>query len=871
MQSQDLRRKFLSFFRDAGHEIVHSSSVIPHDDPSLLFINAGMNQFKQVFLGGAIMPYTKAATAQKCIRVGGKHNDLDNVGFTSRHLTFFEMLGNFSFGDYFKKDAIKYAWRLATEVFELDPKKIWVSVFQKDDEAFELWREWTDEKRIVRLGEKDNFWAMGDTGPCGPCSELLYDRGETFGSATSPLHDTEGERFFEFWNLVFMEFNRDQNGKMHPLPKQSIDTGMGLERMASLKMGAHTVFETDILRSLIAEVENISGKPYGSNPAYHVIADHIRSLCFAIADGAQPSNVERGYVLRKILRRAVRYGRTLDLYKPFLGKVATRLTHLMGEDFPELVEAKDKIQEILHLEEENFLRTLSRGGNILQNIIDDAKKTSTKQISGSDAFRLKDTYGFPLDELLLIAKDNELEVNLDTFQLLEEQAKERSRASQKELSQEAKANLFEDFVKKHGGSEFVGYDHLNTDGSIIGILRGDKFVESLDEGESGLVILDKTTFYAEMGGQVGDRGTLTHHDIIFDVEDTIQPFTGIIAHKGKVRQGTLLMGEPLHTNVDSQRRNAVRHNHTATHLLHYALTKVLGDHIRQAGSLVEEERLRFDFNHHKALSAEEIREVEQLINEKILQDTSVKTYQMDYEKIRGQSGVKQFFGEKYGKTVRIVDIGDYSKELCGGTHANSLASIGLFRILKEGSVASGVRRIEAVTGLHALKFVYDKENLLISIADELKTEPSKALGRIQTLLDEIKKQKEEMKKLRSFHLKSLVEEVLSKKQEVNFGTLIAYSSPDLDTEDLIQLGQLLIVKIDSGVVFLGAISADRIQTHIRLTPNLVAKGKKAADFVKAIGVHIEGSGGGKPDSAMAGGKNPSGFEKATAEIKHLLS
>lgn len=849
MHSQNLRRKFLSFFREKQHEIVPSSSVIPHDDPSLLFINAGMNQFKQIFLGQSVMPYTRAATAQKCVRVGGKHNDLDNVGFTTRHLTLFEMLGNFSFGDYFKKEAIRYAWELSTEVLELDPKKIWVTVFQKDDEAFELWKEWVPEGRIVRLGEKDNFWAMGDTGPCGPCSELLYDRGDQFGNATSPLNDKDGERFFEFWNLVFMEFNRDSAGKMVPLPKQSIDTGMGLERLVSLKMGVNTVFETDILRSLIAEVENISKKPYASNPAFHVIADHIRSLSFAIADGATPSNVERGYVLRKILRRAVRYGRTLDLNKPFLGKVATRLLDLMGEDFPELKTSKDKIQEILYLEEENFLKTLSRGGNILQSIIDDAKETSSKQISGKDAFRLKDTYGFPLDELLLIAKDNELEVNLDAFQLLEEEAKERSRASQKEISQEARVNLFEGFVKKHGTSHFVGYDALDVEGAITGIFDGEKFVDRLQEGQSGMIILDKTSFYAEMGGQVGDHGILSHNGARFKVIDTTTPFTGVIAHKGIMEHGTLLVGEPLHAKVDEKRRTLIRHNHTATHLLHYALTKILGDHIRQAGSLVEDHRLRFDFNHHKGLTPEEIREVEKFVNEKIMKDGEVKTYSIDYEQVKNNAGIKQFFGEKYGKTVRVVDIDDYAKELCGGTHASSLAPIGLFRILKEGSIASGVRRIEAVTGLDALEFMYAKENEMTLLDQELKLEQ--------------KKHREALKKFRTLYLEKLAEGILQKKEKV-----ITYASSDLASEELVQLGQMLAAKIDSGAIFLGSKTADRIQVHLRLTPDL---GKNAVEIIKTLAVHIEGSGGGKADMATAGGKNPLGFDKAAQELKRIIT
>ena len=518
MISQEIRRSFLKYFKDKGHAVISSSSVVPHDDPTLLFTNAGMNQFKDVFLGKSQRDYTRATTSQKCIRVGGKHNDLDNVGHTARHLTFFEMLGNFSFGDYFKKEAIAYAWEVSTKIFGFDPEQIWITVFREDDEAFELWKTIVPEKKIVRMDEKDNFWAMGDTGPCGPCSELYYDRGAKFGSAKSPKEDTDGTRYLEFWNLVFMQFNRDKNGNMPPLPKQSIDTGSGLERVVALKLGVETVFATDVLSRIIGQIENVSGKKYNPNdphlaPAFHVISDHIRSLCFAMADGASPSNVERGYILRKLLRRAVRYGRMLGLQEPFLAKIMPSLIETMGPDYHELKTSQDRTAEILTLEEESFIRTLKRGGNILSSVIENAQKSSNKQIDGEEAFKLKDTYGFPLEEILLIAKDTGLQVNLEAYELLEAGAKERSRSAKAQHTQEAQESLFKDYVEKHGVCQFVGYDQTSTEGTITALVVDGQFVNTMEEGQEGMVILNHTPFYAEKGGQVGDTGTLSNFTV----------------------------------------------------------------------------------------------------------------------------------------------------------------------------------------------------------------------------------------------------------------------------------------------------------------------------------------------------------------------
>ncbi|MES2272991.1 MAG: alanine--tRNA ligase, partial [Chlamydiota bacterium] len=652
MLSQTLRRNFLNYFKTQGHAIVPSSPVVPHDDPTLLFVNAGMNQFKDVFLGKSKRDYTRAVTTQKCIRVGGKHNDLDNVGHTSRHLTFFEMLGNFSFGDYFKKEAIAYAWDMVVQVYAFDPEKIWVSVYKDDDEAFALWEKHLPSNRIVRFGEKENFWTMGDTGPCGPCSELLYDRGEKYGPASSPKEDFSGERYLEFWNLVFMQFSKDASGKMEPLPRKSIDTGSGLERVVSLKMGVDDVFQTDILRALIAQVEEISGKKYDPQntllaPAFHVVADHIRSLSFAIADGVQPSNTDRGYVLRKILRRAVRYGRMLGLQGPFLGQILPRLVSSMGEDFPELKSSQDRIAEILTLEEEGFIRTLLRGGQLFSQVIERSHQ-SAKKISGEDAFKLKDTYGFPLEEITLIAKDENLDVDLARFNELEIEAKEKSRKAQKSASQQFDSNFFSDFTRSHKPCEFDGYQNTALDTLILGIVVDGKFTDEVLEGQEALLILDKTPFYPEMGGQVGDTGQISHSANSFQVYDCTAPFPGVIAHLGKMSSGILRKNNKVHATIDISRRQEIQNNHTATHLLHWALQQVLGPHIKQAGSLVSEERLRFDFNHHKPVSILEMREIEDLINAKIRTDLPVQTYELSFAEAQKRTDIKQFFGEKYG-------------------------------------------------------------------------------------------------------------------------------------------------------------------------------------------------------------------------------
>jgi alanyl-tRNA synthetase len=868
MISQDIRRLFLKYFKEKGHALLPSSPVVPHEDPTLLFTNAGMNQFKEIFLGKEQRDYKRATTAQKCIRAGGKHNDLDNVGHTSRHLTFFEMLGNFSFGDYFKKEAISYAWEVSTQIFAFTPERIWITVFRDDDEAFELWKAFVPEKRIVRMDEKDNFWAMGDTGPCGPCSELYFDRGPKYGTASSILEDTQGERYLEFWNLVFMQFNRDQNRELAPLPKQSIDTGAGLERVVSLKMDVDSLFATDLLRSLIAQVEEVSGKTYGGEPAFHVIADHIRSLSFAIADGAQPSNSERGYVLRKILRRAVRYGKALDFQEPFLAKILPRLIALMGDDYPELIASQNRIAEILTVEEESFLRTLKRGGNILSSVIEDAQKSPLKEIRGDEAFKLKDTYGFPLEEILLIAKDAGLAVNLESYQILEEMAKEKSRGSRAIHTQEAEENLFREFVQKEGLSEFVGYAQLRSEGRVKAVIVDDHFVEALQEGEEGLIILDQTPFYAEKGGQVGDTGSLTHSKMTFSVSNCRTPYTGVIAHEGKVVKGTLRVGEQVTAEVDAQRRQSIANHHTATHLLHWALQKVLGPHIRQAGSLVEPHRLRFDFNHHKAVTAEEVRSIEERVNEKIRENRHVDVYELSYEEAQQRGDVKKFFDDKYGSKVQVIDI-DYSKELCGGTHVSRVGNIGLFRILKESSIAAGVRRIEAVTGREAEAFMYQNEENGCTAAAIAKCSLPKLPDKVTSLIAENRDLTLQIKGLKREALKERAQELIQQALSVG-STLLLTHDVDLDPEELSLLAEDLMSQRESLIVLLAVKREGRCQLLLRVSRDLIDKGIRADHLIKEISPCIEGSGGGKAESAQAGGKNPKGIDEAFKKIRRLL-
>lgn len=872
MQTQEIRRQFLNYFKNQQHAVIPSSPVVPHDDPTLLFTNAGMNQFKDVFLGKSTRDYKRATTSQKCIRVGGKHNDLDNVGHTRRHLTFFEMIGNFSFGDYFKADAIKFAWEVSTNIFKFDPGRIWPSVFREDDEAFELWTQYVPAERITRFDEKDNFWAMGDTGPCGPCSELLYDRGSQYGSGRNPKEDPTGERFLEFWNLVFMQFNRGADGIAHPLPKPSIDTGAGLERIVSLKMDVESVFETDVLRGMIGKIEEIANISYQPEdrrraPAFRVIADHLRCLAFAIADGAQPSNVDRGYVLRKVLRRAVRYGRMLGMDEPFLAKVLPRLVEAMGEDYPEIVKGQQRIAEILTHEEEAFIRTLHRGGNILNNIIEHAASHGSR-ITGDEAFKLKDTYGLPLEEILLIAKDSSLTVDLDRFQILEQEAKERSRSGRKTTHQIAGENQFAEFVEKMGQSEFLGYTLQHSVGKILAIIADGEFASELNAGQEGMVILDKSPFYPEMGGQIGDIGILKNERALFRVSDTQSPYKGVIAHVGKVENGKLSVDDVISANIDSARRQKIANNHTATHLLHWALHKVLGEHIKQAGSVVDQERLRFDFSHHKALTQEEIHQIEDLVNAKVRENLPVRWYEIAYEEAQKHTDIKQFFGEKYSSKVRVIDI-DYSKELCGGTHTTAVGTIGLFRIAKESSIAAGVRRIEAVTGAEAEALSRQTEASLSTIAAILKTQPQKLIDRIEKLMEENKLMAIEIKQAQKARLDLIVNNLLAQMETINGVPFLGVRLP-LSAEELKICAEGFFEKISSGVLVLASAADEKCHVIARVSDDLVAKGILANEIVKKIAPIIDGTGGGKAGTAQAGGKSPEKIEEALEKIRKMI-
>lgn len=872
MFTEEIRRDFLRFFKQKGHSIISSSSVVPHEDPTLLFTNAGMNQFKDVFLGASFRDYKRAATSQKCIRVGGKHNDLDNVGHTSRHLTFFEMLGNFSFGDYFKKEAIQFAWEVSTEVFQFEPDRIWPTVFQGDEEAYELWKAYVPAQRITRFGEKDNFWAMGDTGPCGPCSELLYDRGEAFGNFQKPSEDLEGERFLEFWNLVFMQFNRGADGKMTPLPSPSIDTGAGIERVVSLRMGVKSVFETDILGALIGKIEEVSAVSYNPEdeakaPAFRVIADHLRSLTFAIADGAQPSNVDRGYVLRKILRRAVRYGKQIGFEKPFLAKILPTLVDLMGNAYPELTKAKERISEILTGEEEAFFRTLKRGGNLLAQIVDNAK-AHRGEISGEDAFKLKDTYGLPYEEIVLLAKDGGFTVDEKQFRILEEAARERSRSVHKTSDQMASESAFEPYFKKNGPTHFLGHETVKSISSIKGIVKEGQFSEELKAGEEGLILLDKSPFYAEMGGQVGDRGVLKTSQALFTVIDCQAPFKGLIGHLGKMKEGNLRVGMVVEAAVDEKRREKIANNHTATHLLHLALQKVLGEHIKQAGSVVDAERLRFDFNHHKALTREEIRSIEDWVNSEIRANHTIETYELPYEEIKDRQDIKQFFGEKYGSRVRVVETGS-SKELCGGTHASTTGVIGYFRISRESSIAAGVRRIEALSGKEAEDFARLAEDEIYKLSNALKIAPAKFGERVEKLLEENRSLSDSLKKMREKELQTLKNKLLLECEEIRGIKCIA-EEVSLNPEEMRKLAEELISEVPMGLVLLGAANEGKAYLFLRLGDQLVKKGMDATGIIRDLAPLIEGSGGGKAQNATAGGKAPEKIPLALLKVRNYI-
>ncbi|MDN5346716.1 MAG: alanyl-tRNA synthetase [Clostridia bacterium] len=868
MTGNEIRAKFLRYFESKGHKIVPSSSLVPHNDPTLLFTNAGMNQFKEIFLGLEQRPYSRATTAQKCVRAGGKHNDLDTVGRTARHHTFFEMLGNFSFGDYFKKEAIAFAWEFLTEVLELPKEKLWVTIYREDDEAFKFWQEVAGlpAERIVRLGEKDNFWSMGDTGPCGPCSEIIYDRGPDFAcERTCALGVCDCDRWLEIWNLVFMQYDRREDGSLNPLPRPSIDTGMGLERIASVMQGVASNFDTDLIRPLISAVEDMSGKKYSSGQAgfpYRVIADHARACTFLIGDGVLPGNEGRSYVLRRILRRAARFGLTLGLDKPFLHLLVPQVVKIMGEAYPELTEKAGEISRVIRQEEERFAETLSEGLKILSDILERARKEGREKVSGEEAFTLYDTYGFPLDLTEEIAAEKGFTVDREGFARAMEVQRERARAAREDRVYHF-ALHFAGVLEELGGTVFTGYDTVQDQGKVLALVSEGRQVSELDAGSKGYVLCDRTPFYPEGGGQVGDQGEILWPGGRARVEDTQRLSDGKIIHQVEVQSGVLRNGTEVTLKVDAERRLATARNHTATHLLHRALRDILGEHAVQAGSLVAPDRLRFDFRHFAPLTGEELNRIESAVNSGILANLPVKTFETSLDAARAM-GATALFGEKYGERVRVVQIGDISMELCGGTHLNSTGTAGVFRILSESGIGSGLRRVEAVTGSAALEQIRREREELEGIAALLKTPPLAAFKRVEALQAELKEAQRELSGLRRKLVRYQVTELASRAREVKGIKVLPARVEIADPEALREMAELVRSKLGSGVVILGSPNGERVSFVAMVSKDLVQRGLHAGNILREVAKIAAGGGGGRPDMAQAGGKDPSKLDEALA-------
>ncbi|MFO7173038.1 MAG: alanine--tRNA ligase [Bacillota bacterium] len=879
MTGSEIRTKFIEFFKQKGHTHVPSSSLVPANDPTLLFTNAGMNQFKDVFLGLEQRPYKRAVTAQKCVRAGGKHNDLDAVGRTARHHTFFEMLGNFSFGDYFKKEALTWAWEFVTskEWLGLDPDRIWVTIYKDDDEAYEIWRSLgLPPERIVRMGEKDNFWAMGDTGPCGPCSEIFVDMGEEYScGAERCAIDTCGcDRWREFWNNVFMQYNRDADGRLTPLERPGVDTGLGLERAASILQGVWSNYDTDLLRRIIDRVVELSGVPYDPGEKgmpHRVIADHVRCCTFLIADGVRFSNEGRGYVMRRILRRAVRYGRTLGFKEPFMYRVVPAVVELMGDAYPEVRENQPLIEQEIKKEEERFFATLERGMEKLEEVLARLRRDGRTEIPGDDAFFLYDSYGFPLDIVQDVAREQGLRVDEEGFQRRLQEQRERARAARDVTYTGERLKVFADHLQDVPPTEFVGYTDLVADATVLAVLNAETGEPTgAGAGDTCIVVLDRTPFYAEGGGQVGDQGLMTAPGLTIRVEDTKKLPAGHYLHLVTVEQGYLERGQRVTAAVDRERRLATMKNHTATHLLHKALREVLGTHVQQAGSLVAPDRLRFDFTHDGPLTPEQIRAVEERVNRAVEEGLPVTWEYKPLEEAKAE-GAMALFGEKYGEIVRVVSIGDYSKELCGGTHCTSAAQIGLFKIVSEGGVAAGVRRVEAVTGRGAYEYIRTLEERLEQAAVALKA-PSGAdvPARAEAAMAQIRSLEKEVEALRARLARHEADALLAAVQEVDGVKLVAGRTGAGSADDLRQMADYLRDKLGSGVVVLAAVAEGKVTLVAAATKDLAGKRVHAGNLVRELARRVDGSGGGRPDMAMAGGKSPEKLAEALAAAPEVL-
>ncbi len=866
MKSADIRRRFLEFFASKGHQVVASSSLVPHEDPTLLFTNAGMNQFKDVFLGFDKRPYNRAATSQKCVRAGGKHNDLENVGYTARHHTFFEMLGNFSFGDYFKRDAIHYAWELLTEVFKLPKEKLWTTVYAEDDEAYDIWtREiGIPPERCIRIGDNkgaryasDNFWMMGDTGPCGPCSEIFYDHGPEIWGGPPGSEDQDGDRYIEIWNNVFMQFNRDEHGVMHPLPKPSVDTGMGLERVAAVLQHVHSNYEIDLFQNLIkAAARETSGADMNS-PSLKVLADHIRACAFLLADGVIPGNEGRGYVLRRIIRRAIRHGWKLGARAAFFHRMVPDLAAEMGEAYPELRMGEMRIMEVLRQEEERFFATIEHGMAILDADLAEMDNAGTKVFNGDTAFKLHDTYGFPLDLTADVCRERGVTVDSAAFDAAMARQKEQARAAGKF---KMAANLEYDGP----ATNFRGYDLLEAKGNVLALYKDGIPVNELAEGDMGVVVLDETPFYAESGGQVGDRGELRSMHGIFAVEDTQKIQAAVFGHHGVVKTGRLTVGNGVAARVDMKARSATARNHSATHLMHKALREVLGAHVQQKGSLVDPDKTRFDFAHTQPMTDAEICRVEALVNAEIVANTATDARVMAMAEAQ-KSGAMMLFGEKYGDEVRVIGIGS-SREFCGGTHVGRSGDIGFFKIVAEGGVAAGVRRVEAVTGDGALDYVQRQLGRLDEIVSHVKAQPQEAVQRVVQILDNVKALEKELARLKSRLAASQGDDLADSAVDVNGIKVLAVRLEGADAKALRETLDKLKDKLKSAAIVLAAAQDGKVSLIAGVTPDLTTR-IKAGELVNAVAQQVGGKGGGRPDMAQAGGTDEAALPAALASVR----
>lgn len=866
----EIRQAFLDFFHSKGHQVVASSSLVPHNDPTLLFTNAGMNQFKDVFLGLDKRNYSRATTSQRCVRAGGKHNDLENVGYTARHHTFFEMLGNFSFGDYFKHDAIQFAWELLTSEkwFALPKERLWVTVYESDDEAYEIWEKEVGipRERIIRIGDNkgapyasDNFWQMGDTGPCGPCTEIFYDHGDHIWGGPPGSPEEDGDRYIEIWNIVFMQFNRQADGTMEPLPKPSVDTGMGLERIAAVLQHVNSNYDIDLFRTLIQAVAKVTGATDLSNKSLRVIADHIRSCAFLIADGVMPSNENRGYVLRRIIRRAVRHGNMLGAKETFFYKLVGPLIDVMGSAGEDLKRQQAQVEQVLKTEEEQFARTLERGLALLD---EELAKLSGDTLDGETAFRLYDTYGFPVDLTADVCRERNIKVDEAGFEAAMEEQRRRAREAS------GFGADYNAMIRVDSASEFKGYDHLELNGKVTALFVDGKAVDAINAGQEAVVVLDQTPFYAESGGQVGDKGELKGANFSFAVEDT-QKYGQAIGHIGKLAAGSLKVGDAVQADVDEARRARIRLNHSATHLMHAALRQVLGTHVSQKGSLVNDKVLRFDFSHNEAMKPEEIRAVEDLVNAQIRRNLPIETNIMDLEAAKAK-GAMALFGEKYDERVRVLSMGDFSTELCGGTHASRTGDIGLFRIISESGTAAGVRRIEAVTGEGAIATVHADSERLSEVAHLLKGDSNNLADKVRSVLERTRQLEKELQRLKEQAAAQESANLSSKAIDVNGVKLLVSELSGVEPKMLRTMVDDLKNQLGSTIIVLATVAEGKVSLIAGVSKDVTDR-VKAGELIGMVAQQVGGKGGGRPDMAQAGGTDAAALPAALASVKGWVS